>query len=288
MAVQIQFRRDTATNWSSNNPVLAIGEPGFDTTNKVMKIGDGTNTWTALPELAVITDTPVYVTEYTALGALVVGASAGATTTLTVGSNNSLLVADSVAPKGVKWASTLSGLTLTSPTINTATITSPTITGASVTGASVSAPVITNPTVSTGAFTSPAITKGLLTSPLETWSVSASAASGEVILNVNTATNWLFQGGASANFKFNVTGVGTTLGVNQSITVVAVVTNSGSYAPSTVIKIDSSVSDYAVSWQGNANPLVVNASGKDIYMFTIVKLSDAPTYAVFGSQTQYL
>lgn len=41
-------RRDTAANWSSANPVLEAGEFGYDTTNKVVKIGDGSTRWNAL------------------------------------------------------------------------------------------------------------------------------------------------------------------------------------------------------------------------------------------------
>ena len=45
---QIQVRRGTATQWSNTNPVLASGEPGFDTTNNLLKVGDGTSTWSSL------------------------------------------------------------------------------------------------------------------------------------------------------------------------------------------------------------------------------------------------
>ena len=45
---QIQVRRGTATQWSNTNPVLASGEPGFDTTNSLLKVGDGTSTWSSL------------------------------------------------------------------------------------------------------------------------------------------------------------------------------------------------------------------------------------------------
>lgn len=48
MATQIKLRRDTAANWTSANTVLAQGEPGYDLTNKKLKIGDGTTAWTAL------------------------------------------------------------------------------------------------------------------------------------------------------------------------------------------------------------------------------------------------
>jgi hypothetical protein len=45
----IKLRRDTATAWSSINPVLASGEVGIDTTNNKIKIGNGSSTWSALP-----------------------------------------------------------------------------------------------------------------------------------------------------------------------------------------------------------------------------------------------
>ena len=48
MAVQIQFRRDTTSNWASANPVLAAGEMGINTTTTQFKIGDGTTAWNSL------------------------------------------------------------------------------------------------------------------------------------------------------------------------------------------------------------------------------------------------
>lgn len=48
MAVQIQFRRDTAAAWTAANPVLAAGELGLETDTTYYKIGDGTTAWTSL------------------------------------------------------------------------------------------------------------------------------------------------------------------------------------------------------------------------------------------------
>lgn len=45
----IKFRRNTAANWTSGNPILQSGEPGFETDTKKIKIGDGTTAWTLLP-----------------------------------------------------------------------------------------------------------------------------------------------------------------------------------------------------------------------------------------------
>lgn len=45
---KIQLRRDTATNWSTNNPTLDAGELGIDTTNSLIKLGNGTSAWNSL------------------------------------------------------------------------------------------------------------------------------------------------------------------------------------------------------------------------------------------------
>ena len=52
MAVKIQIRRDTAANWSSNNPTLDVGELGLDITNNIIKAGDGTTAWNSLSDIA--------------------------------------------------------------------------------------------------------------------------------------------------------------------------------------------------------------------------------------------
>jgi hypothetical protein len=44
----ITFRKGTATQWSDVNPVLSSGEPGYDLTNGILKIGDGVSNWVAL------------------------------------------------------------------------------------------------------------------------------------------------------------------------------------------------------------------------------------------------
>ena len=48
MAVVIQLRRDTASNWTSANPTLAIGEFAIETDTDKYKIGDGSTAWTSL------------------------------------------------------------------------------------------------------------------------------------------------------------------------------------------------------------------------------------------------
>lgn len=48
MTSRLQNRRDTAANWTSNNPTLAAGEIGLETDTAKFKMGDGTTAWTSL------------------------------------------------------------------------------------------------------------------------------------------------------------------------------------------------------------------------------------------------
>ena len=47
--IQLQFRRGTATQWTSANPVLADGELAIESDTSKFKIGNGNASWTLLP-----------------------------------------------------------------------------------------------------------------------------------------------------------------------------------------------------------------------------------------------
>lgn len=49
MAIQIQFRRGLASEWTSTNPKLALAEMGIETDTNLFKIGDGNTFWNSLP-----------------------------------------------------------------------------------------------------------------------------------------------------------------------------------------------------------------------------------------------
>lgn len=52
MSTLIKLRRDTAANWAATDPVLQLGEPGYDTTNNELRIGDGTTAWSGLTPIS--------------------------------------------------------------------------------------------------------------------------------------------------------------------------------------------------------------------------------------------
>ena len=41
MPIQIQYRRGPAADWTTFNPTLALGEPGYESDTGRFKVGDG-------------------------------------------------------------------------------------------------------------------------------------------------------------------------------------------------------------------------------------------------------
>jgi len=60
---RIRLRRDTAVNWSGTNPVLGLGEPGFETDTNLIKIGNNSSGWNQLPYVKVDNDSIVFPTD---------------------------------------------------------------------------------------------------------------------------------------------------------------------------------------------------------------------------------
>lgn len=83
MTTQIKQRRDTAANWTSNNPTLGVGELGWETDTRKAKLGDGATAWTGLsyivaPDSSALTSATSFSGDVTGLyNALVVGSAAG-------------------------------------------------------------------------------------------------------------------------------------------------------------------------------------------------------------------
>jgi hypothetical protein len=48
MAINIQLRRGTASEWTAANPTLAVAELGVETDTAKFKLGDGSTAWTSL------------------------------------------------------------------------------------------------------------------------------------------------------------------------------------------------------------------------------------------------
>lgn len=49
MAITVQFRRGSAAQWSTSNPILAEGELGLELDTDQFKLGNGVDHWNDLP-----------------------------------------------------------------------------------------------------------------------------------------------------------------------------------------------------------------------------------------------
>jgi|694.fasta_scaffold05842_23 hypothetical protein len=94
----ITFRKGTASAWTSANPVLASGEPGYDLTNKIFKIGDGASNWTSLGSINLassnITDFNSSVSGLLPVTNIVAGSG------ITISSSNAIYTINSTATGG--------------------------------------------------------------------------------------------------------------------------------------------------------------------------------------------
>lgn len=129
-----------------------------------------------------------------------------------------------------------------------------------------------------------------IVSPAETTSISATAATGTINLDLANQSVTYYTSNASANFTVNLRGNSTTtlnsfLALNDSIThVFLVTTGTTAYYPS-AFQIDGV--SVTPEWQGGVAPTSGNASSIDAYAFTVIKTASTPTYLVLASQTQF-
>lgn len=123
----------------------------------------------------------------------------------------------------------------------------------------------------------------------EVTTVSATAATGTVHFDVITQSVLFYTSNASGNWTLNIRGNSTTtlnsfMSTGQSVTIAFFVTQGASAFYNNAVTIDTT--SVTPQWQGGTAPTAGNASGTDIYAYTIVKTGSA-TYSVFASQTQF-
>jgi Major tropism determinant N-terminal domain len=94
----IKLRQGTAAAWTAANPVLALGELGYETDSDKLKMGNGTSTWTALgywddkSAPAVHTHTASQISDSTATGRSLLTAADAAAARTAIGAGTSSLV----------------------------------------------------------------------------------------------------------------------------------------------------------------------------------------------------
>jgi hypothetical protein len=128
-----------------------------------------------------------------------------------------------------------------------------------------------------------------LKAPLELWTISATAATGTVDVDLLSSGAHYYTSDATANWTYNFRGDGSNsldslLATNESVTVVHAVTNGATAYYPTAFQVDGSA--VTPKWSGGSAPTSGNASSVDAYAFTIIKTASA-TYTVLASQTKF-
>ena len=149
---------------------------------------------------------------------------------------------------------------------------------------------LTNKTLTSPVINTSTIKDGVVRGLEEDVNVVASAATGTINLDVDTASIWYYTSNASANHTLNIryssgVSLNTALATGDAITVVWMNTNGATAYRPTVIQVDETT--VTPLWQGGTAPSSGNASSVDVYTFTVIKTAATPTYVVLGSQTQF-
>jgi hypothetical protein len=123
----------------------------------------------------------------------------------------------------------------------------------------------------------------------ETTTVSATAATGTVNLDVATQSILYYTTNASANWTLNVRGSASTtlnslMSVGQTITVTFMATQGATAYYESALTIDGS--SVTPKWQSGITPVSGNANSVDAYAYAIIKTA-AATFTVLASQTRY-
>ena len=129
----------------------------------------------------------------------------------------------------------------------------------------------------------------VLLNAAETTTVSATAATGTINFYVNSQSVLYYTTNASANWTLNVafssgTSLNTAMSTGQTVTIAFLVTQGSTAYYENVFQIDGT--SVTPKWQGGTAPTKGNASGIDVYTYTITKTASA-TYTVLASQTQF-
>ena len=123
----------------------------------------------------------------------------------------------------------------------------------------------------------------------ETTTISAIAANGTINYDLTTQSVLYYTTNAAANWTVNFRGSsGTTLNNalanSQTITAAFLVSQGAAAYFANNTQIDGA--NVTPKWQGGTAPTAGNASGVDVYTYTIVKTANA-TFTVFASQTKF-
>ena len=129
----------------------------------------------------------------------------------------------------------------------------------------------------------------VLNDAAEVATISATAATGTIDFDITTQSVLYYTSNASANWTVNFrassgTSLNTALATGQSVTAAFLVTQGATAYYNNVLQVDGST--VTPKYQGGTAPTTGNASGIDVYVYTIIKTASA-TFTVLASQTRF-
>ena len=129
----------------------------------------------------------------------------------------------------------------------------------------------------------------IITNSAEITTVAASAATGTINFDVTTQSVLYYTSNATANWTVNFrassgTSLNTAMATGQTVTAAFLVTQGATPYYNNVVQVDST--PITPKYQGGTAWSAGNASGVDIYTYTIVKTGSA-AFTIFASQTQF-
>ncbi len=138
---------------------------------------------------------------------------------------------------------------------------------------------------------SSSVLAGVLANIAEVATISATAATGTILIYPATQSILYYTSNAAANWTVNITlSAGTTLDTamttGQALTVAFLVTQGGTAFYNTVVQVDGTTTGITTKWQGGA-PVSGNINGVDVYTYTVIK-TGAGTFTVLATQTLFL
>ena len=124
---------------------------------------------------------------------------------------------------------------------------------------------------------------------LETTNVSATAAGGTVNFDILVSPVLYTTSNATGNFTVNfransAISLNSVMSNNQSLSLALITTQGSTAYYNSAYQIDGA--SVTPKWQGGTAPTTGNASGIDVYGYTIIKTANA-TFTVLASQTQF-
>lgn len=130
----------------------------------------------------------------------------------------------------------------------------------------------------------------VLNDVVEVITTSATAATNTIAYDITTQSIIYYTSDATGNWTVNFrassgTSLNTALSTGQAVTVAFLVTQGATAYYNSSVQVDGTTSGVTTRWQGGA-PTKGNASGIDVYTYTIIKTASA-TFTVIASQVQF-